>query len=113
MHKKLSADPPRSADDSFRQRVLQTVAAIPYGKVATYGNIAQLSGSRRAARQVGGILRALPVDSSLPWYRVINWQGKISLTGIDYQRQKSALLKEGVIFSTDESINLLDFSWCI
>ncbi len=76
--------------DSFRQRVFHVVAAIPYGQVATYGDIAQLIGSPRAARQVGGVLKRLPEGSALPWHRVINRYGEISLTGDDYLRQKGA-----------------------
>lgn len=52
--------------DNFRQRIWQIVAAIPYGKVTTYGEIACLAGSPRAARQVGGVLKRLPPESKLP-----------------------------------------------
>lgn len=45
---------------SFSQRVFHVVAAIPYGKITTYGEVARLAGSPRAARQVGGVLRRLP-----------------------------------------------------
>ena len=76
--------------DSFRQRVFHVVAAIPYGQVTTYGDIARLIGSPRAARQVGGVLKRLPEGSTLPWYRVINRHGEISLVGEDYLRQKNA-----------------------
>jgi hypothetical protein len=52
--------------DTFPQRVWQIVASIPEGYVATYGDIAQLAGSPRAARQVGGVLKRLPEGSTLP-----------------------------------------------
>ncbi|ANE76457.1 MGMT family protein [Dickeya solani] len=97
--------------DNFRQRVIHVIAAIPYGCVVTYGDVARLAGSARAARQVGGILRGLPAGSLLPWYRVINRKGEISLTGSDFQRQKSALQSEGVILNPEGKIDLERFRW--
>lgn len=97
--------------DNFRQRVIHVIAAIPYGCVVTYGDVAHLAGSARAARQVGGILRGLPAGSQLPWYRVINRKGEISLTGPDFHRQKSALQAEGVILNSEGKIDLDRFRW--
>lgn len=97
--------------DSFRQRVFQVVAAIPYGQVTTYGDIARLIGSPRAARQVGGVLKRLPEGSALPWYRVINRHGEISLIGDDYLRQKKALLAEGIDIDTSGRIDLRRYRW--
>ncbi|GKX36462.1 MGMT family protein [Pectobacterium versatile] len=98
-------------NDNFRQRVFQIVAAIPYGKIATYGDIAQLADSPRASRQVGGVLKRLPKDSKLPWHRVINRKGEISLVGGDYVRQKSALQAEGIIFNRQGKIDLTKYRW--
>ncbi|WP_336708310.1 MULTISPECIES: MGMT family protein [unclassified Cedecea] len=97
--------------DSFPQRVYQIVAAIPEGCVTTYGEIAALAGSPRAARQVGGVLKRLPEGSRLPWHRVVNRQGVISLTGPDLQRQRQALLYEGVMVSGDGHIDMLRYRW--
>lgn len=97
--------------DSFPQRIYQIVAAIPKGCVATYGEIAALAGSPRAARQVGGVLKRLPEGSRLPWHRVVNRQGVISLTGPDLQRQREALLSEGVMVSGDGHIDMLRYRW--
>ena len=77
--------------DSFPQRVWQIVASIPEGYVTTYGDVARLAGSPRAARQVGGVLKRLPEGSTLPWHRVVNRHGAISLTGPDLQRQRQAV----------------------
>lgn len=99
--------------DNFRQRVITAVYAIPYGKVTTYGEVAKQAGSARAARQVGGILKKLPLGSKLPWFRVVNRNGKISLTGEDYQRQYQALLAEGIVFDGNDKIDLLLFGWFI
>lgn len=82
--------------DTFPQRVWHIVASIPEGYVTTYGEVARLAGSPRAARQVGGVLKRLPEGSTLPWHRVVNRHGDISLTGPDLQRQRQALLAEGV-----------------
>ncbi|CNJ10168.1 MGMT family protein [Yersinia rohdei] len=97
--------------DSFRQRVFHVVAAIPYGQVTTYGDIARLIGSPRAARQVGGVLKRLPQGSLLPWYRVINRHGEISLVGEDYLRQKNALLAEGIEITPAGRIDLQQYRW--
>lgn len=97
--------------DSFAQRVYHIVAAIPEGCVTTYGEIAALAGSPRAARQVGGLLKRLPEGSRLPWHRVVNRLGVISLTGPDLQRQRQALLSEGVLVSGDGHIDMRRYRW--
>lgn len=97
--------------DTFPRRIWQIVAAIPYGKVTTYGDLARLAGSPRAARQVGGVLKRLPAGSKLPWHRVINRLGEISLTGDDLDRQRQALLAEGVEVSADGKIALERYRW--
>ncbi|PIJ52211.1 cysteine methyltransferase [Erwinia sp. OLTSP20] len=99
--------------DHFYQRVYQVVAAIPRGCVTTYGEVAMLAGSPRAARQVGGVLKRLPEGSKLPWHRVVNRSGKISLTGPDLHRQRRALLAEGVDVSEDGRISLSRYRWHI
>ncbi len=97
-------------EDSFPQRVWQIVAAIPEGYVTTYG-MWKLAGSPRAARQVGGVLKRLPEGSTLPWHRVVNRHGTISLTGSDLQRQRQALLAEGVMVSGSGQIDLQRYRW--
>ncbi|MDF7680362.1 MGMT family protein [Enterobacteriaceae bacterium ESL0689] len=99
------------SQDTFTQRIWQIVAAIPQGYVTTYGDIALLAGSPRAARQVGGVLSRLPEDSSLPWYRVVNRHGDISLSGADRQRQREALLAEGIQVSGSGHIDLQRYRW--
>lgn len=99
------------AVDSFPQRVWQIVAAIPPGYVTTYGDVARLAGSPCAARQVGGVLRRLPEGSTLPWFRVVNRHGAISLTGPDLQRQRQALLADGVQVSGSGQIDMQKYRW--
>ncbi|ENA7919205.1 MGMT family protein [Salmonella enterica] len=83
----------------------------PEGFVTTYGDVARLAGSPRAARQVGGVLKRLPEGSTLPWHRVVNRHGAISLTGPDLQRQRQALLAEGVVVSGSGQIDLQRYRW--
>lgn len=99
------------AVDSFPHRVWQIVAAIPPGYVTTYGDVARLAGSPRAARQVGDVLRRLPEGSTLPWFRVVNRHGAISLTGPDLQRQRQALLADGVQVSGSGQIDMQKYRW--
>src|SRR5689334_18354958 len=78
--------------------IQEVVSQIPRGKVATYGEVARLSGFIAHARLVGHALRKLPTNSRIPWHRVVNSAGRISLPreGGHYQRQKRLLEKEGV-----------------
>ncbi|MGK3142692.1 MGMT family protein [Pantoea sp. C2G6] len=97
--------------DTFQQRIWQIVAAIPQGCVATYGDVAQLAGSPRAARQVGGVLSRLPPDSTLPWHRVVNRHGHISLQGDSLLRQRDALEAEGIEVSDEGQLDLAKYRW--
>ncbi len=98
-------------EDNFKQRVLQVLNSVPYGKVTTYGNIAKLAGSPRAARQVGAILKGLPNDTLLPWHRVVNREGKIALMGDAYKMQYQRLVAENVVFYQIGRIDLNSFGW--
>ena len=92
--------------------IVDILRKIPRGKVATYGQIAALAGSPRAARQVVRILHACSEKLDLPWYRVINKQGKISLPqNGGYELQKSLLKKEGVKFNREDVVDLQKFGW--
>lgn len=96
---------------SFTQRVVILINNIPFGKVATYGQIADLAGNRFAARQVVWALNSQTGKHKLPWHRVINSRGKIGLTGEGYKEQKKLLLKEGIIFNERDKINFREFLW--
>ena len=93
-------------------RIYEWVSRVPEGKVATYGQIAGLAG-RCSARQVGYAMAALPGDSGIPWHRVINSQGRISLrTGSEGHRLQRILLEaEGIVFSADDRIDLVEYRW--
>ena len=93
---------------NLRQRIWQVTAAIPRGTVATYGQIAELAGLPGGARQVGLTLSRLPAGTKLPWHRVINAAGRISIA--DPSRQRAMLEAEGVVFE-DGRVNLKRFRW--
>lgn len=104
--------PPDRPADSYR-KIYAVVARIPSGRVATYGQVAVLAGMARHARQVGYALHALPDGSDLPWQRVINSRGEVSLRsepGRDgYQRH--LLEEEGVRFDARGRVDLARFLW--
>ncbi|MDC9720361.1 MAG: MGMT family protein [Gammaproteobacteria bacterium] len=81
-----------------RLQLYQTIAAIPHGKVASYGQLATLAGQTGAARWVGWCLRHLPKDSCLPWHRVITASGRLAfpVATAGYVRQREKLEQEGV-----------------
>ena len=89
---------------SLYQIIYNTVRKIPKGKVATYGEIARLCGLREHARLVGYALHNLKPNSGVPWHRVINSQGKISLPKDNgaYEFQKKLLESEGIVFVGDK-----------
>lgn len=97
---------------STYQTIYQTIERIPRGKVATYGQISRLVGNC-TARMVGYALAALPPDSDVPWHRIINRQGRISLRsgGENDELQKNLLESEGIIFDSSGKTNLSRFGW--
>ncbi|WP_290699089.1 MGMT family protein [Amphritea sp.] len=100
------------AQNPAYEMIWQVVGAIPSGKVATYGQIAELAGIPGGARMVGRCLSQLPRDSRLPWFRVVNASGKISLP-VDsegYQKQLALLQEDGVVVLNGR-IRLAKFRW--
>lgn len=87
----------------FRDRVYQLMAELPADKVTTYGDLAAMAGSPRAARIVGGIAHAGPTE--LPWHRLVNARGGLAIGfpgGQDVQRQ---LLEGDGILCTNNIVN--------
>jgi methylated-DNA-protein-cysteine methyltransferase-like protein len=104
----------RASDGESRyERIYRVVRRIPRGKVATYGQIATLAGLAGHARQVGYALHALPRGTSVPWHRVINAQGKVSLrTRIGPELEQEMRLRvEGVRFDAAGRVSLKRFGW--
>ena len=108
------AQPARTPDlpqGGLLRRIAAVVAAIPPGRVATYGQVAAQAGNRRAARQVAWALRAY-ADRGLPWHRVIGAGGAIRLPESGgLERQRSLLLAEGVAVSPDGRLDLPAYQW--
>ncbi|AZN64844.1 MULTISPECIES: MGMT family protein [Acinetobacter] len=95
--------------------IFQVIAQIPYGRVASYGQIARLAGIPKHSRLVGYVLKHMDADSSLPWYRVINSQGKISLSKLNDQGQNiqaQLLMAEGILVIGDK-VKMKEFQWNI
>lgn len=96
--------------NNFSDRVRELVSQIPKGKVMTYGQIAAMCGSPRAARIVGGI--AHYGDPNLPWQRLVNKQGGLArgypggMLG-----HKLALEKDGVTVSEEHKVDLMKILW--
>jgi methylated-DNA-protein-cysteine methyltransferase related protein len=102
----------RVAEKSFTDRAKDAIKRIPRGRVASYGQIAALAGSPRGARQVVWILHSSSDKDRLPWHRVINAKGQISLPhGYGYELQKALLEEEGVSFDIDGATDLKRFGW--
>lgn len=96
------------------EKIYATVRRIPYGQVATYGQIAELSNLPRRARLVGYALFRVAPEADVPWHRVINAQGAISESpfrqGNDYL-QRSLLEAEGIKFSAAGRVDLRKYRW--
>ncbi len=96
----------------FTRDVIKIIKNIPSGKVLTYGRIAKFAGNPQAARQVSWLLHSSTKKYNLPWHRVINSLGKISMKSLDDREyQKRLLEKEGVAFRDNYKIDLKKFLW--
>ena len=97
---------------SFYEKAVNIIKAIPYGKVATYGQIAFLAGSPRSARQVSWVLHSSSEKNQLPWHRIINSRGAISLKpGYGFELQKKLLEDENIVFNKKNCIDLDIYLW--
>ena len=98
----------------FNQKVYLKVSKIPHGKIATYGQIADLIYAYGCARQVGWALRRLKLPSTIPWHRVINSKGEITMSlsrnGTDWM-QKELLINEGIKFNSKMKIDIKKYIW--
>jgi len=104
---------------NFYEQVYTVVRRIPRGKVTSYGRVAQMLGRPRAARAVGYALNALkdkndqPTFVKVPWQRVVNSQGRISIVNREHgaQYQAELLREEGVVVSQELRIDLDIYLW--
>lgn len=104
---------------NFYEQVYAVVRRIPKGMVTSYGRIAKMLGAPNAARAVGYALQALkdkredPAYDDVPWQRVVNSQGRISIVNREFSAQLQAelLREEGVVVSDDLQIDLDRYLW--
>ncbi len=104
---------PDPSSERYR-RIYAAVRRIPRGRVATYGDIARVAGLPGQARLVGYALHALPAHSSVPWHRVLNARGTISLGRQEPGgglAQRFLLEREGVVFDANGRVSLEAFRW--
>lgn len=94
-------------------RFYRAIRRIPHGRVATYGQIAEVAGLGGHARQVGYALHALPDSEGVPWHRVINAKGEISprTSSDSHELQRMLLEAEGVEFDARGRVDLRRFRW--
>ena len=98
--------------EPFTERVIEIIKGIPEGKVMTYGQIARMTGSPIGARQVVRVLHTLSKKYKLPWHRVVNIKGEISVK--DYEShnvQRMFLEREGIRFNEHNFIDLNEFQY--
>ena len=96
----------------FTEKAIECIQAIPAGRVATYGQIAAMAGTPRGARQVARILHSCSKQEDLPWHRVVNREGRISLNALQGGKEQwQRLEKEGVEFDLAGRIDLKRFLW--
>lgn len=99
--------------DELARQILAVIDLIPRGQVACYGQVARLAGLPKHARLVGYVLKHVAADADLPWHRVINSQGKISLSKLDehgHNVQQQKLLEEGIAVLAGK-IDLKKYQW--
>lgn len=99
--------------NEFTNKAIEIIRQIPKGKVATYGQIARLAGNPRSARRISRILHQYSIKFKLPWHRILNAKGEISLqAGAGLEEQKAMLEKEKVKFQKNR-IDLNKYLWKI
>ena len=98
--------------DTRNRRIYSVIEDIPEGRVASYGQIAELAGIPRGARQVAYALRCLPRGHSLPWFRIITASGKLAFApdAPAFRTQRDRLRDEGVRVE-DGKVNMREFRW--
>ena len=98
-----------SGYSQFTQKVITVIQAVPFGTVVSYGQVAAYVGVPRAARQVGMTLRNLEESVSLPWWRVINNAGRITIKGNLHNTpdiQRKLLQHEGIMVGDDFTVDI-------
>lgn len=94
------------------RRIWETIQDIPHGSVANYGQVAEIAGVPRGARQVGYALRHSPKDMELPWHRVITSSGKSAFgqNSRAFRTQRDRLAEEGVVMLNGK-VDMSRYRW--
>ena len=95
----------------FTENVMRIIKQIPPGQVMTYGQIARLAGSPRGARQVVRVLHSMSKKYNLPWFRVINSKGEISLTDKETRAAQAIFLEEEGIKVANGLVDLKKYQY--
>ena len=98
----------------FKQKVIEIIRLVPSGKVVSYGQVAAYAGVPRAAREVGWILNGTESFDELPWWRVVNNKGFLSIRGnqtADKDIQKKLLEADGIIVSDDYELDMEQYRY--
>ncbi|MGH7710674.1 MAG: MGMT family protein [Gemmatimonadaceae bacterium] len=105
--------PPLPLTSSYK-RIYETIRRIPKGRVASYGQVAREAGLRRHARMVGYALHRLPTSSNVPWHRVVNSKGELSLVRAGRasgMEQRLRLEREGILVNAAFRVSIAKFGW--
>jgi methylated-DNA-protein-cysteine methyltransferase related protein len=97
----------------FQTEICGIVRKCPRGKVISYGAVAAMAGNPRAARAVGAVMRELPDSTKVPWWRVINSRGEVSMRDIGHGPaiQRKLLEGEGVRFDRSGRVDWEKYGW--
>lgn len=98
--------------DTYR-RIYAVVRRVPRGRVATYGQVAAVAGLPRHARLVGYALSVLPTDSAVPWHRIVNAKGQVSLraNALGHDELQAQLLRREGVRMIEAAIPLDRYQW--
>jgi methylated-DNA-protein-cysteine methyltransferase-like protein len=97
----------------FASEVYRVVKRCPRGKIVSYGGVAAMLGQPRAARAVGRALNTLPEGANVPWWRVVNSRGEVSIRGVAHGDvlQRTLLEREGIKFGPGGRISWQVYGW--
>lgn len=110
--KHAAPDHAPASQNQRREALYGALAAVPAGRVVSYGELAQLAGLGRAARWVGRTLSQLPEGTTLPWHRVIAAGGRFSLaSGTPSGNEQRARLKAEGIFIHNDRVDIRRYGW--
>ncbi len=98
-------------EKGLRERIYEVVCQVPPGRVASYGQIAEIVGPGCDARMVGYAMAATPAGRDIPWQRIVNREGRVSQPGTGGAKQRMRLEAEGIQFDTRNRIDMRQYGW--